>query len=167
MNQSVTARSAILRFVPIISWLVLTLVISIPAYPQTVTGVQDLAIGDIFPGVPKTVSKKSASAMEFTITGTIDAEVTLDLTLPQYLSTTGASMPLFFFSTDCQVDSTASGNQASPTWDNLNPNQTLTYTLGPNGKLTVWLGGQIVPGLVQKSGSYTATVRLTSTYTGS
>ena len=131
------------------------------------TGVQDLAFGDIFPGVPQSVSKKSASAMEFTITGTVDAEVTLDLTLPQYMSATGANMPMFFFSTDCQVDSTNAVSQASPTYDDLNPHQTLTYSLGPNGKLTLWLGGQIVPGLVQKSGNYTATVRLTSAYTGS
>ena len=75
-------------------------------------------------------------------------------------------MPLFFFSTDAQIDSTSAGNQANPTYDDLHPFQTLTYSLGPNGKLTLWLGGQVVPRLVQKSGSYSATVRLTATYTG-
>lgn len=136
------------------------------AYSQTVAGIQDLAFSNIFPGAPKTVSKKSADAMEFTVTGTVDAEVALVLTLPDYMSTTGASMPLFFFNTDCQIDSAATPNQASPTYDDLNPHQTLTYSLGPNGGLTLWLGGQVVPRLVQKSGSYTATVRLTATYTG-
>jgi hypothetical protein len=137
-----------------------------PCSNQTVTGVEDLVFGDIFPGVPKTVSKKSSGAAEFTVTGTVDTEVSLDFTLPQYLYMTGANMPVFFYNTDCQIDTTSTGNQASPTYDNLNPNQTLTYSLGPNGKLTVWLGGQVVPGLVQKSGSYTATIRLTSAYTG-
>ena len=137
-----------------------------PCSDQTVTGVEDLAFGDIFSGVPKTASKKSSDAAEFTVTGTVDAEVSLDFTLPQYLYTTGANMPMFFYNTDCQIDTTATGNQASPTYDDLNPNQTLTYSLGPNGKLTVWLGGQVVPGLVQKSGSYAATIRLTAAYTG-
>lgn len=144
----------------------LILLICSTAYPQTVTGVQDLAFSAIFPGVPKTVTKKSADAMEFTVTGTINAEVSLILTLPEYMSTAGSNMPLFFFNTDCQIDSTAAGNQASPTYDNLNPHQTLTYSLGPNGKLTLWLGAQVVPRLVQKSGSYSATIRLTAAYTG-
>lgn len=157
-----------MRFVPVVSCLAVTLAIGIPAYsqPLMVKGNSDLAFGNILPGVPKSVSKKSASAMEFRISGTGDAEVTLDFTLPQYMSTTGASMPLFFFNTDCQLDSTTTGNQASPTYDDLNPHETLTYRLGPSGKLFVWLGAQVVPGLVQKSGNYTATVRLTSAYTG-
>lgn len=136
------------------------------AFSQTVAGVQDLAFNNIFPGVPKTVSKKSSDAMEFTVTGTVNAEVSLILTLPDYMSTTGANMSLFFFNTDCQIDSTAIGDQASPTYDNLNPHLTLTYSLGPNGKLTVWLGAQVVPRLVQKSGSYSSTIRLTAVYTG-
>ena len=133
---------------------------------QTVTGVEDLRFGTIFPGVPKTVDKKSSDAAEYTVTGTVDAEVTLDFSLPEYLSTTGATMTVLFSKTGCEVDSTAAGNQASPTYDDLNPYQTLTYSLGPNGKLTVWLGGQLVPGLIQKAGSYSATIRLTVAYTG-
>ena len=136
------------------------------SHSQTVAGIQDLAFNSIFPGVPKTVSKKSADAMEFTITGTVNAEVALVFTLPEYMSITGSNMPLFFYNTDCQLDSTTTGNQASPTYDDLNPHQTLTYSLGPNGKLTFWLGAQVVPRLVQKTGSYTATIRLTATYTG-
>ena len=127
-------------------WLaaLISLVWMSPCSNQTVTGVEDLVFGDIFPGVPKTISKKSTDAAEFTVTGTVDAEVSLDFTLPQYLSATGANMPTFFYNTDCQIDTTATGNQAGPTYDDLNPNQTLTYSLGPNGKLTVWLGGQVV-----------------------
>ena len=145
----------------------INLVWTSPCSNQTVTGVEDLAFGGIFPGVPKTVSKKSSDAAEFAVTVTVDTEVSLDFTLPQYLYVTGANMPLFFYNTNCQIDTTATGHQASPTYDALSLNQTLTYSLGPNGKLTVWLGGQVVPGLVQKSGSYTATIRLTAAYTGS
>ena len=133
---------------------------------QTVTSTESLAFGDVFPGVPKTVAKTSAGAAEFTVTGTADAEVTLDFDLPSYLSTTGDNMQVFFSSTDCAVDSTNPPNQGSPTYNNLNPYQTITYRLGSAG-LKVWLGGQIVPGLAQKAGSYNATIRLTVAYTGS
>ncbi len=133
---------------------------------QTATSTESLAFGDVFPGVPKTVVKTSAGAAEFTVTGTADAEVTLDFDLPSYLSTTGDNMQVFFSSTDCAVDSTNPPDQSSPTYNNLNPYQTITYRLGSAG-LKIWLGGQIVPGLAQKAGSYNATIRLTVAYTGS
>lgn len=135
-------------------------------YSQQVRGIQGLAFNSIIPGVPETVSKKSTDATEFTVRGPAGNEVALVWTLPEYMSTTGASMPLFFFNTDCQIDTSQTANQASPAYDDLNPHETLTYSLGPNGLLTVWLGGQIVPGLVQKAGAYTATIRLTAAYTG-
>ena len=133
---------------------------------QTVTATNDLVFGNIFPGVPKTIAKNvSGEATEFSIIGTADAEVTLDFTLPTYMYTTGANMPLFFSSIDCAVDSTNPPDQSNPSANNLNPNGTITYRVGSNG-LSVWLGGRVVPGLVQKSGAYTATIRLTVAYTG-
>jgi hypothetical protein len=137
-----------------------------------VKGEQDLSFGNILPGVPITVSKKSVDAMEFTVSGAVDAEVSMVLTLPEYMYSAGpppppiATMALFFFNTDCQIDTTLTGNQATPTYDDLNPHETLTYSLGPNGQLMMWLGAQVVPGLVQQSGNYSATVRLTAAYTG-
>ena len=133
---------------------------------QTVTATNDLAFGNIFPGVPKTIAKSApGEAAEFTVTGIAGDEVTLDFTLPSYMYTTGANMPLFFSSNDCAIDSTNPPDQSSPSADNLNPNGTITYRIGSNG-LSIWLGGRVVPGLVQKSGSYTATIRLTVAYTG-
>ncbi len=132
---------------------------------QTVTGVSDLEFGDIFPGVPQIITNKSSSAAEYTITGTAGAEVTLDFLLPTYVYDGGSNMPLLFSTTDCSVDSSLIPDQASPGADNLNPYETITYRLGANG-LTVWLGGRVIPGLVQKPGDYTATIRLTVTYTG-
>ncbi|RKX24803.1 MAG: hypothetical protein DRP45_07400 [Candidatus Zixiibacteriota bacterium] len=132
---------------------------------QTVTGISDLEFGDIFPGVPNTVSKRASSAAEFTVTGTAGAEVTLDFLLPTYVYTTGANMPVLFSATDCAIDSSLVPDQSSPSADNLNPYETITYRLGAGG-LSVWLGGRVIPGLVQKSGNYTATIRLTVTYTG-
>lgn len=132
---------------------------------QTVTGVSDLEFGNMFPGVPQVVTNKSSSAAEFTVTGTAGAEVTLDFLLPEYVSISGGNMPLLFSTTDCSLDSSLVPDQSSPSADNLNPYETITYRLGSNG-LTVWLGGRCVPGLVQKAGDYSATIRLTVTYTG-
>ena len=134
---------------------------------QTVTATHDLLFGDIFAGVPTTILKTtSASAAEFTVTGTPDDELTLTFDLPTYLSTTGANMPVFFSNTDCAIDSTNPPNQSNPSGDDLNPHEVQTYRFGSTGQLMVWLGGKLVPGLVQKAGNYSATIRLTAVLTG-
>lgn len=133
---------------------------------QTVTGTQDLAFGNLFPGIPKEIGYSSTSAAEWTVKGNGEAEVTLDFTLPQYMSISGANMQVFFSSTSCAVDSVTPADQSSPSASNLNPNGTITYRIGSDSLLTVWLGGTLIPGIVQKSGAYSATIRLTATYTG-
>jgi hypothetical protein len=138
----------------------------LPVGAQTVTADQDLAFGDVFPGVPKTIEKTSASAAEFTVTGTVDAEVTIDFDLPGYLYTTGANMPVYFYETDCAVDTTNPPDQSSPSLDDQNPYSTITYRIGSSGQMKIWLGGQLMPGLTQKSGDYTAPIRVTVSYTG-
>ena len=134
---------------------------------QTVTATNDLLFGDIFAGVPKTILKSSsADAAEFTVAGTPGDELTLAFDLPTYLSTTGANMPVFFSGTDCAIDSTNPPDQSNPSADNLNPHELQTYRFGSSGQLNVWLGGKLVPGLVQKTGNYMATIRLTAVLTG-
>lgn len=134
---------------------------------QTVTATNDLLFGDIFAGVPKTVDKSSNSdAAEFTITGTPGDELNLTFDLPTYLSTTGANMPVFFGNVDCAIDSTDPPDQSDPSADDLSPHEILTYRFGSSGQLNVWLGGRLVPGLVQKPGNYIATIRLTAVLTG-
>lgn len=162
--ESSRASSRLCRTVQLVLWL--TFVVPAAIYPQTVTADQDLAFGDVFPGVPKTVEKSSSSAAEFTVTGTVDAEVTIDFDLPGYLYTTGANMPVYFYETDCAVDTTDPPDQTSPSLDDQNPYNTITYRIGSSGRIKIWLGGQLMPGLTQKSGDYTAPIRVTVTYTG-
>lgn len=119
----------------------------------------------MFPGVPKTIDKQSTDALEFRVTGTAGAEVRLDFTLPEYMSANGYHVQVVFYADGCAIDTAATPNQTSPTFNDLNPWQTLTYRLGSTG-LTVWLGGKAVPGLKQESGSYTGDVILTAEYTG-
>lgn len=133
---------------------------------QTITVNNDLLFGSMFPGISKTTTKYAAgSAAEFQITGTADAEVSLQFALPTYMNNAGFNITLVFFATDCSIDTSATPDQASPTFDNLNPWTTLTYRLGSTGML-VWLGGKAMPKIVQPSGAYSATMVLTVSYTG-
>lgn len=145
------------------------LIVALPSFARaqapTVTRVNDLAFGTMFPGVPKTIDKQSADALEFRVTGTAGAEVRLDFTLPEYMSANGYHVQVVFYADGCAIDTAATPNQTSPAFNDLNPWQTLTYRLGSTG-LTVWLGGKAVPGLKQESGSYTGDVILTAEYTG-
>lgn len=133
---------------------------------QSITVNNDLVFGDMFPGIPKTVSKSAAgSAAEFYVSGTAGAEVTVEFTLPTYMNSGGFNMQMVFTDTDCAMDSSAAPDQSNPGYDDLDPWHTITYRLGFNG-LTIWLGGMVIPKVVQYPGDYKATIVLTVTYTG-
>ncbi len=143
----------------------LTAVPSVHGQALTVTRVSDLNFGSMFPGVPKEIDKSSTDAIEFQITGTAGAEITLDFTLPEYVAAGLFNMQVIFYQTSCAIDTSASPDQSSPTYTDLDPWQTLTYRLGSTG-MTVWLGCKAIPRLRQQSGSYTGDVVLTVNYTG-
>ncbi len=130
------------------------------------TATNNLVFGDIFPGIPKTISKHVAgAAAEFQVTGEAGDEITIDFTLQTYMSQGGYNMQLVFSETDCAMDSSASPDQSNPGYDDRDPWHTITYRLGSSG-LTIWLGGTLIPKLIQKTGDYTATIVLTVAYTG-
>lgn len=137
------------------------------ATSQNVTAITPLAFGEIYPGIPKVVSKNDAgAAAEFLITGIAGDEMSIKFSLPTYLNSGSNNMQLIFSETSCAMDSSSSPDQGSPGYNNLDPWHTITYRLGANG-ITVWLGGMLVPGLAQEPGSYSATLVLTVTPTGS
>ncbi len=131
-----------------------------------VTSVNDLTFGDVFPGIPKAVDEKTpGSAAEFGITGVAGSEVTIEFTLPTYMNSGGYNMQMIFYETDCSMDSSSSPDQTDPNYADLNPWSTITYGIGSGG-ISVWLGGKVVPKLLQQQGSYSADVVITVTYTG-
>lgn len=135
-------------------------------YTQNVTINNNLAFGTVYPGIPKTTSKYTAGfAAEFYISGTAGSEVAIELALPKYMNVSSANMQMIFQETDASIDTSATPDQSSPGFDNLDPWHTLNYRLGSNG-LYLWLGGIVVPGLTQTEGSYTANIVITVTYTG-
>lgn len=140
--------------------------IAVSSIAQTITVNNDLAFGDMFPGVPKTISKYTAgAAAEFKVTGTNGAEISIQFTLPTKMTKSGVSIQMIFFNTDCSIDTRPNPIQASPLFDNLNPWSTLLYRIGVQG-LTIYLGGTVVPRIVQPPGAYTADITLTVAYTG-
>lgn len=134
---------------------------------QTISVVSNLSFGNVFPSVPKVVSKYSAgAAAEFHVSGTAGAEVQITfLYLPTYINQTGFTLNVLFSNTDCAMDSSATPNQSNPGYDNQNPWQPIVYRLGMNG-LTIWLGATAIPNIGQKPGSYTGPIQVRVQYTG-
>jgi len=134
---------------------------------QSISVVSNLSFGNVYPNVPKVVSKTTAgSAAEFHVSGTAGFEVEITfLYLPTYINQGGFTMNVIFSNTDCAMDSSATPNQSSPSYNNLNPWQPITYRLGMNG-LTIWLGAMAIPRVGQKPGSYSGPIQVRVQYTG-
>ena len=133
----------------------------------TVTGTNDLNFGNVTPGTPVTIDKATVgSAGEFTIVGSPASEVTLDFTLPDSLRAAGGeAMDIVFVATDASYDDGTGGGQVAPAAV-INPLITETTNIGAAGDITVWIGGQVTPGVAQTGGAYSGTVTLTVTLTG-
>lgn len=134
---------------------------------QTISAVSDLSFGNVFPSVPKVVSKYAAgAAAEFHVSGTAGFEVQITfLYLPTYINQSGFTLNVIFSNTDCAMDSSATPNQSNPGYDDLNPWQPITYRLGMNG-LTIWLGATVIPNIGQKPGIYSGPIQVRVQYTG-
>jgi hypothetical protein len=132
----------------------------------SVTSINDLQFDNVFQGVPKAVSKQTAGkAAEFQVTGNPGTEVTIEFSLPQYMSANGFTMQLVFQDDVCAMDSSTTPDQSNPDYDNLDPKDPITYMIGSGG-ITVWLGGTLIPRLGQPPGSYSAPIVITVTPSG-
>lgn len=149
--------------VPCFILLTLALVVCAPTpgRAQTATGINDLTFGNVLPGVPKTISKRTAgAAAEYSVTGDAGDQVLIDFSLPTHLRDNGNTLLITFSATDCAIDSSDPGDQSNPAWDDRDPRNTLTATLGSGG-LTIWLGARTQPSAQQPSGNYSAEIILT------
>jgi len=127
---------------------------------------RSLLFGNVTPGTPVTVDGRNASAGQFEVQGTRNAEVAITMTLPTQLSTGFWTMPISFGPTSgCWRRQT--GQNACTYWD---PNTVLVQRVRnnpvPNNHLWVWIGGTVSPAAAQHSGVYTASIGLTVVYTG-
>ena len=134
----------------------------------SVVGSSNLQFGAVTPGINKSVDKATVGfAGEWNVTGTANAEVTMDITLPDSLVTSDsvAYLRINFTNTDASWDDGTGTGQTGPAGI-LDPNSFATLRLGAGAQLSVWLGGTVLPSISQTGGDYAADVILTVAYTG-
>lgn len=129
--------------------------------PLVVTAGQNLAFGNVFQGVNKTIAFGDASSGRFSITGFNTSQVALTFTLPANIASGGNTLAID--SWDVRVNGTnapAGATQLSVV-SGTPVNSTLVA-----GNLFVFMGARVVPTGTQAAGSYTGTITLAAAYTG-
>ena len=125
---------------------------------------RDLAFGDVFAGLPKTISPldPSNSGM-YRIQGRRNTEIMLSFSLPiNLVSVQGQTLTVDFVFGDAGFSQDQDQAGATP----FDPNVPFTVRLNPDGRAYVWLGGTSRPTSGQQASYYEADVVLTATYTG-
>lgn len=127
----------------------------------TVSRVQDLTFGNVFPGVPITVLLTDARAGQYTIVNGTGKAVTAQLVfvLPATLTNGGGvTMPLSFGPLAAGFSATGSLVGVVP----FDPNIPFIVTVPGKTTARVFLGGTVQPGGAQSAGTYTTTIALTA-----
>jgi len=128
--------------------------------PIAVAGAQNLAFGNVFPGVAKTVAYSDATnAGRFDVTGQASTPVTYSFSLPANLTSAGNNLPIGSWSGYVNTTSSTSGGSA------ITPSTTPAgATLSAGGGLYFFVGATVTPPSNLRAGSYTGTVTLTVSY---
>jgi hypothetical protein len=141
----------------------------------TVTATQALDFGDVYQGVPKSISKNdAASAGIFDITGAANSTLALYMQLPDYVSLSDGTdrMVISFSATDADVDTALAALPGTPAsftggFADQDPhNLPDNSTTGDAGYCSIYLGGRVNPSVDQKTGAYSADIILTVAYDG-
>src|SRR5216110_2159896 len=127
--------------------------------PIAVAGAQNLAFGNVFPGVAKTVAYSDATnAGRFDVTGQASTPVTYSFTLPATLGSAGNTMPIVSYTGVHAQNNAQTGGTA------FSPVAGATPTLNASGALWVWVGAQVQPATNQAAGVYTGSITMTVVY---
>lgn len=138
----------------------------------TVAATQSLEFGNVLQGVPKSIGNNdNDSSAIFTITGDVDAGISLYLILPEYLTVSGGSdrMTITFDATSLSIDTIGTASPSTVVGDfvNINPRAIPGgIDLGSSGTSKVFLGGKVIPSINQKAGAYSGDLVLSVTYDG-
>lgn len=127
----------------------------------TVSGANNLSFGAVLPGFPRTVPTSSSSAGKFSLSGAVNANVSITLALPADLRS-GANILAIDNWDGCRniADAFAGCTAFTPS------GAAFTTPLGPTGVLVVFLGARVVPTAIQPAGLYTGSISMTAAYTG-
>ena len=127
--------------------------------PITVTAGNDLAFGNVTPGVAKTVGVTAAGAGTFSVSGTASTPVSLTFTLPTNLNSGGNLLPIGSWTGHHNTTNAPTGGT------NFTPSASATpATTSGSGNLYVFVGATVTPGFPQTAGSYTGSVQMTVVY---
>ncbi|MDQ3997452.1 MAG: hypothetical protein M3303_10635 [Gemmatimonadota bacterium] len=131
--------------------------------PLTVSGARDLAFGNVYPGVNKSIAVADATSGRFDLTGVASAQVQFSFTLPTNLNNGGNTLPIGTWTGYHNTTNSASvgGTAFTPSSSN-----TTTNLAAVTGQLFIFVGATVSPSGTQTAGPYTAQVTATAAYTG-
>lgn len=127
--------------------------------PINVTGAVNLAFGNVFPGVAKTVAVTDVTAGRFDVTGQGSTPVLMSFVLPANLTSGANNLPIGSWTGHHNTSNAPTGGT------NFTPSAgTTNSTFSAGGSLFVFVGATVTPATNQSAGAYTGTVQLTVTY---
>jgi Domain of unknown function (DUF4402) len=124
----------------------------------SVSGVRNLAFGDVIPGVPNTVQPTDLiRSGQFDIVGPSLAQVEITFALPTTLSGGGgATMPISFGATSAGYSSSGAIGSQAP----FDPRAPFRTNLSLLGRGSTFIGGALGPAGTQTAGSYSGSVAM-------
>lgn len=129
--------------------------------PLTVTGVNNLDFGNVFPGVNPTVLLTDAGAGHFQIVGVLNAEVDVSFSSLPATLISGVNSIAISYTGGWNTSANPAGATA------FTPASGLTDRLdAATGEMHVYLGGTLTVPANQAAGLYQATITLDAAYTG-
>jgi hypothetical protein len=125
----------------------------------TVAGANDLAFGNVTPGVNKTVAIADGGAGRFNVTKAANQGVTLAFTLPASLTSGANTLPIGTWTGGWNTTATPAGATT------FTPSAGGTNTAASAGTgIFVYVGATVSPAAAQAAGAYTGTVTMSAVY---
>lgn len=127
--------------------------------PLSVSKSADLAFGNVFPGLNKTIAVTDAGAASFSVSGQSGANVNVSFSLPSTLASGGNSLPIANWTARRNsTSSSASGTDFTPSAS------ATSAVIGSGGELHVFVGATAQPASGQPAGTYSGTLTITVVY---
>jgi hypothetical protein len=124
----------------------------------TVSGVNPLDFGNVFPGVNKTIAVADAGAGRWDATGQAGANVNMTFTLPSTLISGLNNLAIASWAACHDSDNTPAGCVG------FTPSASATAAVFTGGALFIWIGATVSPTPTQAAGTYDGTATLTLAY---
>ncbi len=125
----------------------------------TVAAGQNLAFGNVTPGVNKTVAIADGGAGRFDVTKAANSGVTLSFTLPTNLASGVNNLPIGSWTGGYNATATPTGATAfTPSAGGTNT------TVSAGTSIFVYVGATVNPAVAQVAGNYTGNVTMSAVY---